>query len=100
MEARCPRGPGAATTVTPQGARTPTGLSKGELKWQLAEIDPAKETLLSGLRGGGRGRETPRTAILKDKNPMLQNSKHNTGTWWNNTCTDKVYHWMRTAPGP
>ena len=23
MEARCPRGPGAATTATPQGARTP-----------------------------------------------------------------------------
>ena len=55
MEARCPRGPGAATTVTPQGARTPTGLSKDELKWQLAEIDPAKETLQSGLRGGGEG---------------------------------------------
>ena len=57
MEARCPRGPGAATTVTPQGARTPTGLSKGELKWQLAEIDPAKETLQSGLKGGGEHQE-------------------------------------------
>ena len=36
------------------------------LNWQLAKIDPAKETLKLGLRG-----ETPRTAILKDKNPML-----------------------------
>ena len=31
MEARCPRGPGAATTVTPQGARTPTDLSNAKL---------------------------------------------------------------------
>ena len=31
MEARCPRGPGAATTVTPQGARTPTGLPNAKV---------------------------------------------------------------------
>ena len=31
MEAKCPKGPGATTTVTPRGARTPTGLPNAKV---------------------------------------------------------------------
>ena len=80
MEARCPRGPGAATTVTPQGARTPTGLSK--LNWQLAEIDPAKETLQLGLRRGNtknhypQGQESHATEQQTQHRHMVEQHMH------------------------
>ena len=78
MEARCPRGPGAATTVTPLEHQ----LAYPLLNWQLAKIDPAKETLQLGLRGGNtknwypQGQESHATEQQTQHRHMVEQHMH------------------------
>ena len=44
MEARCPRGPGAATTVTPQDARTPDWPTQPTIQLQASCSKPPLNT--------------------------------------------------------
>ena len=44
MEARCPRGPGAATTVTPQGTRTPNWPTQPAIQLQASCAKPPLST--------------------------------------------------------
>ena len=44
MEAGCPRGPGAATTVTPQGARTPDWPTQPTIQLQVPCSKPPLST--------------------------------------------------------
>ena len=55
MEARCPRGPGAAPTVTSQGSRTPDWPTQLTIQQQASCPEPplnTRHTRAKWLRGG------------------------------------------------